>query len=286
MNSNENNLLEDNWEARLIDYSMGTMSQAEAQEFERQLNECRVHVKLADNYAQVVGWMGAAAAPAEPPGGHKSRLMSRLAATPQEHLAEQERPTPPLQPTPITAAASAVPTIATDAPAEEIDQGASPTSLDEYRTRRASRSRTLWLGAAVAVLALLVLAGWMSSFLGRVYIPPGYVAIAVQSQPGAPESSGVLFYNPERREAYFYANGLQSLSAEQVYEMWLLPKGGGDPVPAGIFNAGAGGTARHEIQAPTEMGQFAGVAVSLENAPGGKVPAGPILLVGQYDTNN
>jgi anti-sigma-K factor RskA len=96
----------------------------------------------------------------------------------------------------------------------------------------------------------------------------------------------VLFYNPERRDAYFYAEGLQALDAQKVYEMWLLPKGGGDPVAAGIFNAGGGGTARHEIQAPAEMGQYAGVAVSLENAPGGKVVGGPILLMGQYSTSN
>jgi hypothetical protein len=136
------------------------------------------------------------------------------------------------------------------------------------------------------VLALLVIAGWMSTFLGRPYVPEGYKVLAVQNQPGSTANSAVLIYNPERRDAYFYADGLQALSAEQVYEMWLLPKGGGNPVPAGIFNVGSGGTARHDIQAPKGMGDYAGVAVSLEKAPGGSVPGGPILLMGQYETQN
>lgn len=285
MNNNDDNLLEDTWEARLIDYSMGTMPPAEAQEFERQLNECRVHVKLADHYAQVVGWIGAAAAPAEPPGGHKSRLMSRLADTPQERATTQLTGAPLTSPQ-FGPSLEMEPSMAAYQGTTQPSEPRPVARLDEYRARRSVGPRALWTGAAVAVLALLVLAGWLSSFLGRPYIPPGYRAIAVQSQPGAPESTAVLLYRADRRDAYFYADGLQALSADKVYEMWLLPKGGGNPVPAGIFNAGTGGAARHDIQAPADMGQYMGVAVSLEDAPGGTVVAGPILLMGEYDSNN
>lgn len=290
MNNNKDNLLEDNWEGRLIDYSMGTMSPGEAQEFERQLEECRVHVKLADHYMQVVGWMGAAATPAEPPGGHKSRLLSRVAATPQ--AAPEEHRTAALvagaaaEPIPFAPRTTAGPAMTAYSGKDAQGVPSSVADLDEYRARRAGRSRVLWSGAAVAVLALLVLAGWLSSVLARPYLPEGYKAIAVQNQPGGSASSAVLFYNPGRRDAYFQADGLQVLDAQKVYEMWLLPKGGGDPIPAGIFNAGGGGKVWHEIQAPADMAQYAGVAVSLENAPGGKVVAGPILLMGQYSTTD
>ncbi|HEY0072086.1 MAG TPA: anti-sigma factor [Chloroflexia bacterium] len=286
VNNNDDNMLEDNWEGRLIDYSMGTMSPADAQEFERQLNECRVHVKMADHYTQVVGWMGAAATPAEPPSGHKVRLMSRIAATPQEQGAAEPDADAVLEPLPFPPTLQTGPAMTAYSGTSERVEAAPVTNLEEYRARRAGRPRTLWIGAVAAVLALLVIAGWLSSFLGRPYLPTGYQVIAVQSQPGGPNTTAVLFYNPERRDAYFSADGLQVLDAQKVYEMWLLPKGGGNPIPAGIFNAGNSGSAWHEIQAPADMGQYAGVAVSLENAPGGTVVAGPILLVGQYDTTN
>jgi hypothetical protein len=286
LNDNNDNLLEDNWEGRLIEYSMGTMSPSDAVEFERQLNECRVHVKLADHYTQVVGWMGAVATPAEPPSGHKTRLLARVAATPQEQEPTLPAATGQSQPILPLSTVGAEPTMTAYAGAAETVESAPVTSLDDYRQRRRTVPRALWMGAAAAVLALLVLAGWLSSVLGRPYIPAGYKTLAVVSQPEAPNSSGVLIYNPDNRDAYFLADGLQALSAGQVYEMWLLPKGGGNPIPAGIFNAASGGTARHDIQAPAGMGQYAGVAVSLEKAPGGTVVGGPILLVGQYDTKD
>ncbi|MDQ5824688.1 MAG: anti-sigma factor [Chloroflexota bacterium] len=289
MNNSNDNTLEDNWESRLIEYSMGTMSPADAQAFEQQLNECRVHVKLADHYTQVVGWMGAAATPAEPPSGHKTRMMARLAATEQEQAPATTDARPSREPIPLHAVGTGPNMTAysgSSGPSGEAEP-APVTSLDEYRTKRASRPRALWIGSAAAMLALLVVAGWLSSVLGRPYVPDGTLTVAVQSQPGAPENSGgVLFYNPQSREAHFYANGLQALSADQVYEMWLLPKGGGNPVPAGIFNAGTSGAARHAIQAPAAMGDFAGVAVSVEKAPGGTVVGGPIILVAQYETQN
>jgi hypothetical protein len=286
VNNTNDNTLEDNWESRLIEYSMGTMPHAEAQDFERQLNECRVHVKLADHYTQVVGWMGAAATPAEPPTGHKTRMMARLSATPQEQATETAAGTLSREPIPLHAVGTE-PNMTAYSGSSGTAEPRPVTSLDEYRTKRVGSPRALWIGSAAAVLALLVVAGWLSSFLGRPYVPTGTITVAVQSQPGAPVSSGgVLFYNPESREAHFYGNGLQALSADQVYEMWLLPKGGGNPVPAGIFNAATSGTARHAIQAPAAMGDYAGVAVSVEKAPGGTVVSGPIILMAQYETQN
>lgn len=289
VNNTNDNTLEDNWESRLIEYSMGTMSPADAAEFEHQLNECRVHVKLADHYTQVVGWMGAAATPAEPPGGHKTRMMARLAATAQEQSPSASAATLSREPIPLHAEGTE-PSMTAYRGSGGFSGAAEPApvaSLDEYRTKRASVPRAVWIGSAAAVLALLVVAGWLSAFLGTPYVPDGTRTVAVQTQPGAPESSsGVLFYNPASREAHFYANGLQVWSADQVYEMWLLPKGGCNPVPAGIFNAGTSGTARHAIQAPTALGDYAGVAVSVEKAPGGSVVGGPIILVGQYETQN
>ena len=87
MSSTPNNS-EDNWEAQLIEYSLGLMDPAAAVEFERGLDECRGHVALAQQYTQVVGLLGQTVAPLEPPSGHKERFAARLAATPQQSASD------------------------------------------------------------------------------------------------------------------------------------------------------------------------------------------------------
>src|SRR5205823_285819 len=68
---------------QLIDYSLGVMEPGDADGFASSLAECREHVYLARQYEQAVSWLGAAVPSAEPPEGHKNRLMSRLTSTPQ-----------------------------------------------------------------------------------------------------------------------------------------------------------------------------------------------------------
>src|SRR5438045_3625293 len=80
---NNSNVTPDEWEAQLIDYTLGVMEPAEAAAFEQGLEECRRHVRFAGEYEAVSGLLGAAVPAAEPPEGHKTRLMSRLQATPQ-----------------------------------------------------------------------------------------------------------------------------------------------------------------------------------------------------------
>ena len=77
------NIPEDNWESKLIDYTLGVMDSGEAEQFALSLAECRQHVQLAQQYEQTMGWIGAAAKAVEPPVGHQARLMARIGATPQ-----------------------------------------------------------------------------------------------------------------------------------------------------------------------------------------------------------
>src|SRR3954468_19052719 len=77
------NASHDEWEAQLIDYSVGAMEPEEAASFEERLAECRRHVLLARDYGTVAGMLGTAVPAADPPAGHRSRLMSRVSATPQ-----------------------------------------------------------------------------------------------------------------------------------------------------------------------------------------------------------
>jgi anti-sigma-K factor RskA len=111
------------------------------------------------------------------------------------------------------------------------------------------------------------------------------VAFPVQGNDPQPDASAVVFFNPETNQASLLANGLQPLPAGKVYELWLLPPGFPDvnPVAAGVFSVDGSGKAQHKADAPSKLQEYAGVAVTLEDAPGVEVPAGPIVLVGNYD---
>jgi anti-sigma-K factor RskA len=280
---------EDDWQAQLTDYVFGAMAPADAAEFERKLEECRAHVALAREYSEVVGILGASVTPAEPPTGHKSRLMARIASTPQERPA-----TATLVGDAGTLSGGVSPVrlpVETPAPAQPAPtSGANVTDLAAYRERRKNAALPIFAAAAAAIILMIGLWGFslqrtLDDRQATLNIPPGYVAFPVQGEGPQPDASAVVFFNPETNQASLLANGLQPLPAGKVYELWLLPPGFPDekPTAAGVFRVDGRGQAQHKTDAPSKLREYAGVAVTVEDDPGVEVPVGPIVLVGNYD---
>src|SRR5689334_20420893 len=146
------NVPEDNWESRLIDYTLGVMDPGEAEQFALSLAECRQHVELAQKYEQTMGWIGAAALAVEPPVGHQARLMARIGATPQAAPIVSKAPLSIVAPDPPTRQEPAQLASTTVTGAETV---ASPevapkvVDLAAYRERR----RNVFLGALGAIAA-------------------------------------------------------------------------------------------------------------------------------------
>jgi anti-sigma-K factor RskA len=293
VNSEPDNNAASDLEAQLAEYALGVLEPALASELERGLAECRDRLLLAQQYNQVVGMLGYAVNPAEPPEGHKSRFMARLSTTGQVPAAEVSgagapRPlsTGTLPPTP----AGVAPQAAASGPSLVID-------LAQERARRRSQF-ALPLIATVAA-ALVILAGvWGLSLKGssdatnarldkiRTALktaPPGSVAFLVEGQAPSPNSWAFCLVNPRTNQATLVANDLSTLPASQVYEMWWLPQQKDKaPVAAGVFNTDASGAASHSASAPDPLSTYAGVAVSIEPAPGETHNSGPIVLAGTY----
>jgi len=105
-------------------------------------------------------------------------------------------------------------------------------------------------------------------------------AFAILNQPdakqvifggGAPQPPrGRVFLDP-RRGVLLLASNLPPAPAGKIYEMWVIPKGG-KPVPAGLFQSAADGTALHVLPGPVDVAGTAAVAVTVELAAGAQVP--------------
>lgn len=79
----------------------------------------------------------------------------------------------------------------------------------------------------------------------------------------------------------FMAGGLKPLPADKTYELWLVPKLGKAPVPAGLFqpNADHGATVvLPPVPADTQVERF---MVTVEPAHGSETPSFPIVMQGR-----
>ncbi len=94
-----------------------------------------------------------------------------------------------------------------------------------------------------------------------------------QTQP----PKGKVFVDPSRG-VLLIASNMPQTPAGKTYEMWVVPKGGKAPVPAGTFHSDAAGNAMHIQRGPVDIGAAAAVAVTLENEGGAASPTLPILI--------
>jgi hypothetical protein len=97
---------------------------------------------------------------------------------------------------------------------------------------------------------------------------------------GAPASApprGNVYVNPELGVLLIAAN-LPPLTAAQTYQMWLIPKDGSAPRPAGLFQSAASGAAVHTLPGELDLTTVDAVAVTVEPAGGSPGPTPPIVL--------
>jgi hypothetical protein len=86
---------------------------------------------------------------------------------------------------------------------------------------------------------------------------------------------GKVFVNPALG-VLLIATNLPPAPAGKAYEMWVIPKGA-KPVPAGMFQSQADGTAMHIQRGPVDMNGMT-VAVTMEDHAGAAQPTPPILF--------
>ena len=97
----------------------------------------------------------------------------------------------------------------------------------------------------------------------------------------APQPTGHATYLPSKGALIFVANHLRKLPTNKTYELWVIPANGKAPIPAGLFQPDANGSASIVLpQLPQDVPAKA-FGVTIENEAGSQTPTLPIVLAGQ-----
>lgn len=94
----------------------------------------------------------------------------------------------------------------------------------------------------------------------------------------AKEAGALLLYDPDSKNAFFYAFNMPPLPVGKTYQLWAIV---GTPVSAGTFSTDAGHKSRIVIRNLPDASRITQFAVSLEPAGGRPQPTGDIYLSGQ-----
>jgi anti-sigma-K factor RskA len=239
-------------------YAIGAVEALESQAIDEHLETCP---EPHDELRSVLGIGAVLAASTEPiptSSALRDRLMATASATPQEHLA-------------ASGGASAAPVMSPAPSAERrrwLRGWSSPSLL-----------RGLAFGGVAATLILAVAAGALWGQLRdreellrstAAAIANGDVAYRVQGEAG----SGYLV-DTEGSGATLIVAGVRQLSAEMVYELWLIDADG-VPVAAGAFRPTA-----EEIAIVTvgrDLAGFTTFAVTVEEQPVDQPTSAPVMV--------
>ena len=86
------------------------------------------------------------------------------------------------------------------------------------------------------------------------------------------------FYHKKDGHVLLLATNLQSLPADKSYELWLIPMGGGAPMPAGIFRVEADGSVLMMHTMETTGVEAKAFSITIEPLHGSTSPTMPIVM--------
>jgi anti-sigma-K factor RskA len=114
----------------------------------------------------------------------------------------------------------------------------------------------------------------------RLLTAPDAVHVSLNPQKSPRQPSGTAIFSPSRNRMMFMASNLPPVPEGKAYELWIIPAGGGAPMPAGVFKPDEHGNAMmmdHKMPEGVEAKAF---AITVENEAGSDKPTSPIMLMG------
>jgi anti-sigma-K factor RskA len=161
------------------------------------------------------------------------------------------------------------------------------------------RPRVSWLGWAAAAAAVALVPSWQAiqwhaqaqaltrenatlvaaaREQARALValdPQGTRFLAMEPAGAAPRAQGRVMYSPGGRVAVIFLEEVPPPAPGTVYQLWLLE--GAGPSSAGTVQVDESGAGWLVVQADDTLQRYAGVAVTIEPAPGRSSPSGPFV---------
>lgn len=104
------------------------------------------------------------------------------------------------------------------------------------------------------------------------------VTLTSAKQPPAPQ--GKATYVADKGSLVFIASNLEPLDPYKVYELWIIPADGRDPVPAGTFHPDSRGNASLIMPDLPKGIPAKAFGITVEDEGGSRTPTMPIILAG------
>jgi anti-sigma-K factor RskA len=260
-------------------YALGALDVEDRLAFEAHLPSCaRCQDELA-GYRRVVAAIGAGVEPIAVPDALKARTLARAAGDRSQPAAGRRQSGPDVraparQPRWTWLQAAAVLVMAllgayavslrSDVNLlRQLAAEASSRAEDLRSELNALRQETAHIGSTMAVLSA-----------------PDLVHVDLRGTNAGITATARAYLSPTRG-LVFTASRLAPLTSGRVYQLWVIPPGGGKPVSAGVVPVDASGEAAVAVETPPGVGQVGTVAVTDEPGPQGSAgPTSAPLLAG------
>jgi anti-sigma-K factor RskA len=109
---------------------------------------------------------------------------------------------------------------------------------------------------------------------------PNSIRFTLVTSQVHPQPEAHTTYDQSKGLVLLVASNLAELPAEKTYELWLLPRSGGAPIPAGLFKPDTGGNAQMLYAEIPSGAEAKGFAITVEPKQGSPAPTTTPLLVG------
>jgi anti-sigma-K factor RskA len=109
---------------------------------------------------------------------------------------------------------------------------------------------------------------------------PTALRVTLQKPQTAPVPQAKATYVADKGSLLFTASNMEPLPPYKIYELWLIPSDGHDPIPAGTFHPDDRGNASIIMPTMPKGVEAKAFGITIEDQAGATVPTMPIIMAG------